>query len=62
MRCKSNNTLKNYVKNTYNDNNAYFIIILILILSFQFSQMNFKIGIILYDIKDMRKDVLRSDK
>ncbi|EFM05690.1 hypothetical protein HMPREF0783_2581, partial [Staphylococcus aureus subsp. aureus ATCC BAA-39] len=39
-----------------------FIIILILILSFQFSQMNFKIGIILYDIKDMRKDVLRSDK
>lgn len=40
----------------------YFIIILILILSFQFSQMNFKIGIILYDIKDMRKDVLRSDK
>lgn len=62
MRCKSNNTLKNYVKNTYNDNNAVFIIILILILSFQFSQMNFKIGIILYDIKDMRKDVLRSDK
>ncbi len=24
MRCKSNNTLKNYVKNTYNDNNAVF--------------------------------------
>ncbi len=24
--------------------------------------MNFKIGIILYDIKDTRKDVLRSDK
>lgn len=24
MRCKSNNTLKNYVKNTYNDNSAVF--------------------------------------
>lgn len=62
MRCKSNNTLKNYVKNTYNDNSAVFYNYTNLILSFQFSQMNFKIGIILYDIKDMRKDVLRSDK
>lgn len=49
-------------KNTYNDNNAVFYNYTNLILSFQFSQMNFKIGIILYDIKDMRKDVLRSDK
>ncbi len=62
MRCKSNNTLKNYVKILITTIMPYFIIILILILSFQFSQMNFKIGIILYDIKDMRKDVLRSDK
>ena len=62
MRCKSNNTLKNYVKILITTIIPYFIIILILILSFQFSQMNFKIGIILYDIKDMRKDVLRSDK
>ncbi len=63
MRCKSKNTLKNYVKNTYNDNSAVFYNYTInSILSFQFSQMNFKIGIILYDIKDTRKDVLRSDK
>lgn len=62
MRCKSNNTLKNYVKILITTIVPYFTIILILILSFQFSQMNFKIGIILYDIKDMRKDVLRSDK
>lgn len=62
MRCKSKNTLKNYVKILITTIVPYFIIILILILSFQFSQMNFKIGIILYDIKDTRKDVLRSDK
>lgn len=62
MRCKSNNTLKNYVKNTYNDNNAVFYNYTNSNTFFQFSQMNFKIGIILYDIKDMRKDVLRSDK
>ena len=53
---------ENYVKILITTIMPYFIIILILILSFQFSQMNFKIGIILYDIKDMRKDVLRSDK
>lgn len=62
MRCKSNNTLKNYVKNTYNDNNSVFYNYTNSNTFFQFSQMNFKIGIILYDIKDMRKDVLRSDK
>ena len=52
---------ENYVKILITTIMPYFIIILILLL-FQFSQMNFKIGIILYDIKDMRKDVLRSDK
>ena len=54
MRCKSKNTLKNYVKILITTIVPYFIIILILILSFQFSQMNFKIGIILYDIKDTK--------
>ncbi len=36
-RRKSNNTLKNYVKNTYNDNNAVFYNYTNSILSFQFS-------------------------
>ena len=62
MRCKSNITLKNYVKNTYNDNNAVFYNYTNSNTFFSIFQMNFKIGIILYDIKDMRKDVLRSDK
>lgn len=63
MRCKSNNTLKNYVKNTYNDNSAVFYNYTNSNTFFSiFANEFLKIGIILYDIKDMRKDVLRSDK
>ena len=50
---------ENYVKILITTIMPYFIIILILIF---FSIFANEFGIILYDIKDMRKDVLRSDK